>query len=117
MMGTLTTLSAQPQISFVRDTAEAVNLGKHPQSTKPVMYEVIIKNTGTEPLKIIGYDTDCICNRCKKIPKKPIKPQQSVTIQYYYDVSKLGEFDKWLRFDTNDPKQPHAFLRLMGVVE
>lgn len=109
---TALTLTAQPAI---RLNASAINLGPiYHGEIKTI--PLIVKNTGTESLRILGVETSCGCTSAKK-SVDAIAPGSSDTITVSFNsLGFSGDITKIVSIHSTDPNQQKVETRLSGTV-
>jgi len=106
------TLSAQPAI---RLNSAAIDLGPiYHGDIKTV--PLIVRNTGTEPLRILGVETSCGCTTAKKSVES-IAPGAADTISVSFNsLGFAGDITKIVSIHSTDPNQQKVEARLTGTV-
>ncbi len=83
----------------------------------PLSHEVMIKNTGTAPLKITRVKTSCGCT-ASKLDQTEVAPGESVPMTITYDSTKLRQrVGTTVTITSNDPAKPVTIYRIKGEVK
>jgi hypothetical protein len=106
------TLSAQPVITL---NAAAIDLGPiYHGEIKTV--PLIVRNAGTEPLRILGVETSCGCTTAKK-SVEAIAPGTVDTITVSFNsLGFSGDITKIVSIHSTDPNHQRVDVRLTGTV-
>ena len=68
---------------------------------------VYIKNSGDEPLKILGISSSCGCTTLR-LKQRIVLPEKEVELHFFIDTSgKLGLIEKTITLHTNAADSPH----------
>ncbi|MBR9859633.1 DUF1573 domain-containing protein [bacterium] len=95
---------------------KTINLGNM-KSGEVREADIVVTNTGKNPLIIYRVDTDCSCAVLKNI-QGTIAPGDSVTARVKFDsLYKKGKQTKAVTIYTNDPNQPVVVLGLRAIVD
>ncbi len=111
---TLVALSQQgPKILFEQTT---INYGKITQGEDDGIWVFKFKNNGDQPLLIVNAQSTCGCT-VPIIPKDPIAPGDSGSIEVKYDM-RLGPIRKSITIETNEKNKDggRVYLRIIGEV-
>ena len=92
---------------------EAHDFGKVEQG-KPVTFEFVFKNTGTEPVIITDATASCGCTK-PSWSKEPVAPGQSGKVSATFNAAGMGPFNKTVTVTSNG-KVPTTYLTLKGEV-
>ncbi|MFA6438879.1 MAG: DUF1573 domain-containing protein [Bacteriovoracaceae bacterium] len=105
-------LSAQPAIRL-NNTLFTLGAIYHGEvKTVPL----IVRNTGTQPLNILGVETSCGCTSAKR-SVNAIAPGTEDTITVSFNsLGFSGSITKIVTVRSNDPVQPQVEARLTGTV-
>ncbi|MBX7225479.1 MAG: DUF1573 domain-containing protein [Chitinophagales bacterium] len=74
------------------------NFGSQPQG-KPVKYDFVFTNEGTEPLTLTNVKASCGCTT-PSWPKEPIAPGETGKITAEYNMARSGPFNKSITVTT-----------------
>jgi Protein of unknown function (DUF1573) len=74
-----------------------------------------ITNKGDKPLQIIKATAGCGCTT-PQAPTEPIAPGASAKVKVGYDTNRVGNFNKNVDLETNDPVNPKLTLFISGEV-
>ncbi len=86
------------------------------KSGEKVVREFVLTNTGKSPLNIRATKSTCSC-AITELPKKDLKPGESVTMKVVFDSSnRRGTERKSINIYTNDPQHPAQRVVLKGKV-
>jgi len=81
-----------------------------------VSHSFIIKNTGTDTLKIFNVRTSCGCTAAE-MPKKILAPGDSTVLRVTFNTkNKKGAQQKYIYLTSNDPQTPKFKLVLKAEV-
>ncbi|MNK05494.1 hypothetical protein D3C87_233770 [compost metagenome] len=75
----------------------------------------IVKNTGTEPLKLEQVKPSCSCS-VADFTKDPILPGKTGEIKVHYDTKREGPFNKSFTVISNAVDTPTMMLKIKGTV-
>jgi Protein of unknown function (DUF1573) len=91
---------ALPATELIKVNVTNYDFGKIVQG-KPVTYDFIITNTGTEPLKLEDVHASCGCTT-PIWSKEPIAPGASAKINVGFNAMAYGVFDKSITINYNN---------------
>lgn len=107
-------LIAQPKIEVVGGTTK--NWGTVSPSQSPLKYDLIIRNTGNQNLKISNVRPTCGCTTAP-LEKDELKPNESTKISITFNVAQnSGPVSKQIFIYSNDPVNPSINYTLMAEV-
>lgn len=93
-----------------------VDFGDVQKSTKQLVKDVTIYNTGDAPLIITNVKPTCGCT-VPSWPKTPIAPGKSATMTIKYSsTTKVGRFSKAITVLSNSVSQPRLMVRVKGNI-
>ncbi|SFC10992.1 Protein of unknown function [Parapedobacter composti] len=108
-----TALAQQNSKAEFKFEQETHDFGKIPQN-KPVSYEFVFTNVGTEPIIISEVKPSCGCS-VAEFTKTPVKPGDKGTIKVTYDAKVKQPFTKNFTVRSNT-KTPVKTLYIKGEV-
>jgi ribosomal protein S8E len=106
---------SQPQISFPSGTT--YDWGNVRPGQSPLSGKFIIKNTGTDTLKITRVQPSCGCTSAP-LDKYTLPPNESTELNVTLNISSYeGHTEKYIEITSNDPSSPQKRLTLIANVE
>jgi len=126
-------------VPVLKVSPSVYNLGEVSQAAGRVTVRMAVSNTGTADLVITEMETSCGCTRAALVVDgrtgpwfgmrghgpRPVgwsarlRPGQEATLLVEYDPDAHGIYrgpiDRSVLIHSNDPRQPHAEVRLAGV--
>ncbi|MCO5249996.1 MAG: DUF1573 domain-containing protein [Candidatus Kapabacteria bacterium] len=107
-------IMAQPKIEIVGGTTK--NWGTVAPADSPLKYDLIVKNSGNQNLKISNVRPTCGCTTAP-LEKDELKPNESTKISITFNVSQnSGPVQKQIMVYSNDPVNPSINYTLMAEV-
>ncbi|MBS3999215.1 MAG: DUF1573 domain-containing protein [Desulfobulbaceae bacterium] len=107
-------LVAQPKIEVVGGTTK--NWGTVAPADSPLKYDLVVKNTGNQNLKISNVRPTCGCTTAP-LEKDELKPNESTKIAITFNVAQnSGPVQKQIMIYSNDPVNPSINYTLMAEV-
>jgi len=98
-----TSLQAEPKLK-VRQTLEQTSVITG-EELRGIVY---IKNSGDEPLKILGVSSTCGCTTLR-LKKHLVEPEKEIELRFIIDTrGKLGLIEKTITIHTNTIDSPHT---------
>lgn len=106
--------NAQPKLEIIG--GDTYNWGVVKPSQSPLKAEIVIKNSGTDTLKIIEVRPGCSCTS-SPISKKNIAPKDTASMLVSLNVgSTKGNITKSVKIVSNDPENQQMYLFLKADV-
>lgn len=107
-------LIAQPKIELVGGTTK--DWGKVSPSESPLKYNLVIRNTGNQILKISNVRPTCGCTTAP-LEKNELKPNETTKVDITFNVAQnTGPVSKQIFIYSNDPINPSIIYTLMAEV-
>ncbi len=107
-----TPLASGAKITFEKTTHD---FGKVPKG-KPVSYQFVFTNTGTEPLTVQNVQKVCGCT-VTNWSKNPVLPGQTGTVTAQYNAARVGRFKKPITVISNAVNSPNKLYFEGEVIE
>jgi hypothetical protein len=99
----ITSVQAEPKLE-IRQTLEKTSVITG-EELNGIVY---IKNSGGEPLKILGVSSSCGCTTLR-LNKRLVEPEKEVELHFIVDTrGKLGLIEKTITIHTNTKDSPHT---------
>jgi hypothetical protein len=112
LLATTVMLSAQPAIQLNKTVFDLGTIYQGEVRTVPL----VVKNNGTQPLRILGVETSCGCTSAKR-SEEPILPGTVDTIIVSFNsLGFSGSITKIVTVASDDPAVPMMEARLTGSV-
>lgn len=108
-----TSVFAQPKLEVVGGTTH--DWGTVSIKKAPLKAEIVLKNAGTELLKLSDPKPSCGCTTAP-LESKELKPGESTTMHITLNVSHNGPVTKSVTITSNDPATPTVALNLKADV-
>jgi P pilus assembly chaperone PapD len=106
-------LFAQPKLQIVG--GDTKDWGKVTLKQSPLKYDLVLKNTGNQKLKISRLKATCGCTTAP-LKKDELNPGESTTVEVSLSIQgNSGKMHKQISIETNDPERP--FINYMLIAE
>lgn len=107
-------LFAQPKLEIVG--GDTKDWGKVTLKQSPLKYNLVLKNAGSQPLKLIKVKPTCGCTTAP-LKKDELSPGESTTVEVTLSIQgSSGKVHKQIAIETNDPQKPYINYMLQAEV-
>ncbi|MDT3739599.1 MAG: DUF1573 domain-containing protein [Candidatus Kapabacteria bacterium] len=107
-------LQAQPKLELVG--GDTKNWGRVTLKQSPLKFNLVLKNSGNQELKITRLKPTCGCTTAP-LKTNELKPGESTTVEVSLSIQgNSGKLHKQIAIETNDPAKPYVNYMLMAEV-
>jgi len=107
-------LQAQPKLELVG--GDTKNWGRVTLKQSPLKFNLVLKNSGNQELKITRLKPTCGCTTAP-LKTNELKPGESTTVEVSLSIQgNSGKLHKQIAIETNDPAKPYVNYMLIAEV-